>query len=184
MNASKPKVKYIFLKAVLAVFGVIWLIVGAVILAFVFEGSFNKWFGEWIGDWVGIVVSGIFFIAGIACVTALFIIQKRAKIKFKQSEMLKSYVALIGNKKSVPIKWLAQKMNISQEQVIKDLYQAKSCGAFIDGHIDENVNILLFPNDNSAGTIKIVMCKNCGVGVEIIMGYENKCTYCGAALND
>jgi len=126
---------------------------------------------------VAIPLSVVLFAVGITC---LIIYYK----KLKKAKMIESYIGFIGNKKSVPIKWLAQKKNISWEQVMADLYKTMSCGIFTDGYIDEKNDVLLFPNDNSVGTLKIVLCKNCGAGVEIMTGYAGICTYCSTTVSD
>ena len=127
---------------------------------------------------VPVITVGSFSCAvGIYCFITYSFIRSRAK-KFN------TYRVLIGNQKSVPIQWLSKKMNISQHKVLKDLRTAMSDGFFHDGHIDENRNLLLFPNDNSIGTIKTVICQNCGGGVELMSKYSGKCPYCGTIVND
>jgi len=132
---------------------------------------------EGASPWPLISVGAFGSAAGIYCFATCFYIRSRIK-KFN------AYRALIGNQKSVPIQWLSQKRNVSQEKVLKDLRKAMSNGYFHDGHIDENRNILLFPNDNSIGTIKTVICQNCGGGVELMSKYAEKCPYCGTMVND
>ena len=164
-------------------FGSTYFLLGAVSLVFVLEGSFSTWVGKWVNDWVGFAMAGSFFVAGIACISAFAAMQRRAKATAKQMQLFDSYLALIGNEKSIPLQWLAQKKNISQEQVETDLALAMSRGFFANGHIDRRMGTLLFPNTNVAGTTKRLLCQGCGAGIESITGITTRCPYCQAVVD-
>ena len=89
---------------------------------------------------------------------------------------------MIGNQKSIPIQWLAERLHYSQQKVIEDLREAIAWGLFPDAYIQEKTGMLLFPGDDVLGAVKTVLCPNCGAGSEVIVGYPAKCKYCGFAL--
>ena len=172
----------------LAVFGFVSLLVGTLYLVFVVSGSLNNMGGDEVDDelynLVGIIFIVFFYAVSIACITVFIVMLRKSKRAARQEDMIRSYIALIGNKKNIPIKWLAQQRNISQEKVVTELFQVMSRGIFTNGYISEKTNTLFFPNDNSMGPIQFVTCRNCGAGVEIRAGYPGKCTYCSAAISD
>ena len=61
---------------------------------------------EGASRWPGIIMGSAFTLVSIFCFVKLFIISQRDK-KYSR------FAALIGNWKSIPIKWLADKMNCS-----------------------------------------------------------------------
>jgi len=165
------------LKVFLVVFGSIALLFGVFGLVDLVSGGQVVGTEEDVSYLTGIIMTTFSFAVGFGCFATFFMMLRQAKI-------IGYYIALIGNKKSIPIKWLAEKRNVSQEKVIKDLYKMMSRGVFTDGHIEENMNILLFPDENSIGEFKTVICKNCGGSVVIREGHEEKCTYCGARIRE
>lgn len=136
-------------------------------------------FGDMIegaSRWPGILFGSICCIASVFCFIKLFITNRREH-KFNK------YAALIGNRRSIPITWLADKMNCSKDKAIKNLYEAMSYGMFLEAYIDEKNELLLFPNYNAPGALKTVYCPNCGAGTEVMTGYYSKCKYCDFVLD-
>lgn len=167
MSATKR-----FLKIVLGMCGSIALFFGAIILPMSLFGDMI----EGASRWPGIIFGSVCTVSSIFCFIKLLVINRREK-RFSK------YAALIGNQKSIPIKWLADKMNCSKAKAIKNLHEAMSHGMFSDAYIDEESELLLFPNYNVHGALKTVYCPNCGAGTEIITGYYSKCKYCSFVLD-
>ena len=79
-------------------------------------------FGDMIegaSRWPGILFGSICCIASVFCFIKLFITNRREH-KFNK------YAALIGNRRSIPITWLADKMNCSKDKAIKNSHEAMS----------------------------------------------------------
>lgn len=146
-----------------------------------FVGGFSLCFGLILLPLVFFHISGAivclsFIGIGIFCFISIF-------IKNFRMRRFNIYVSLIGNKKSIEIKWLALKMNCDEEKAVKNLRYAISYGYFEDAYIDEGRGLVLFPNYNAAGAEKTIRCPNCGAFVDVITGYYSKCPYCGFVLD-
>ena len=145
---------------------------GLPFLIFSTFGKMVEGYSRWPGIIFGIVGTSI----GIFCIVKLIIIGNREK-------RINFLIALIGNQKSVPIQWLAEKKNTTVQNTINDLREAMSYGYFKDGIINEKENVLLFPNYNVSGATKTIICNNCGAGVEVMIGYYAKCPFCNKVLD-
>ena len=166
------KTNNLILKAALSVGGSIALFFGGLMLPMSIFGDMV----EGASRWPGIITGSVFTIVSIFCFVKLFILNRRNK-RFNR------YTALIGNQKSIPIKWLSDKMNCTTEKTILNIREAMSYGLFADAYIDEKNELLLFPNYNAYGALKTVYCTNCGAGSEVMTGYYSKCKYCGFVLD-
>lgn len=159
-------------KIVLGTIGGITLFWGGMMLPMCIFGDMV----EGASRWPGIIIGSLFTLVSIFCFVKLYITSQRDK-KYNR------YAALIGNQKSIPIKWLADKMNCNTEQAICNIREAISYGLFSDAYIDEKSQRLLFPNYNAHGAVKTVTCPNCGAYTNIITGYYSECKYCGFAID-
>lgn len=122
------------------------------------------------------------FIVGMVFVTVAAFCFIMAFRVIKREHKYNHYAALIGVRKKIPLNWIAQKMNKTVTEVIKDLHKAVSFGLFPNAHIDEKNGYLLFPN-RDLGAMETVICPNCGAGVDIMTGYQSNCNFCGVILN-
>ena len=131
---------------------------------------------EGVSRWPGIIFGSICITLSVFCFLKLFTTNRRER-KFSM------YAAIIGQQKSVPIKWLAEKMKCNEDITIKNLREAMVHGMFTDGHIDERSGLLLFPNFNVHGASVTVICSKCGAGVKAMTGYYAQCPYCEFVLD-
>ena len=161
-----------YLKIALGMCGGISLFFGGIMLPACLFGSMV----EGASRCPGVIFGSICIVVSLFCFIKLFLINRR-------DQKFNNYAALIGNQKSIPIKWLADKMNCSQERAIKNLRRAMSYGMFSDAYIDEENGLLLFPNYNAHGALKTIYCPNCGAVTEVMIGYYSKCKYCGFVLD-
>jgi hypothetical protein len=102
-------------------------------------------------------------------------------VAWRNNKLLQKYTGLITVKKKLPLEYLALNTGKSLQKVAADFRKLIGKGSF-SGAIITDDNFILFPNCG-IGSLQTVKCKNCGGFTDITVGYDSKCTYCGAALD-
>lgn len=94
------------------------------------------------------------------------------------------YKAAIENHNIYKANEIAKYMGKAEETVINDILRMISEGLFPDFKFDMQTKTVML-NDDAMRRIpsKAIECDSCGASVTVFEGMQNKCEYCGEALN-
>ena len=94
------------------------------------------------------------------------------------------YKSAVENNNLYTVNNIAKVVKLPEETIIKDLLQMITYGFFPELKFDPKAKTLK-PNDSAMANImsRAVECNSCGATVTVFDGKQNKCEYCGEALN-
>lgn len=136
----------------------------------------------------------LFFIGG-----GVFIIRTSKKMQI-QGEKFKKYISIVINNNETSIDNIAAYMNISCEEVVRDLQTMIDKGYFLNAYVDlssrefvtrtreyEPINVNGSSSFNEVQEekpkMKVVVCRNCGGNNTILEGEVSECEFCGSPLS-
>lgn len=136
--------------------------------------TIGSWMGKLMGD------GALFFTALIVAVVVGFLWEKRNLRK-------REYFSMIDNHRISSLDKIASSLSLSYEQVEKDIRKMIQKGFFGLAHIDNMTRSIVLPNEDVDISTKVVttsvICPTCGATNNVSSIGENKCEYCGTALN-
>ena len=105
----------------------------------------------------------------------------------KQNARRREYLAYIDNHRILSLDKIATSMNLSYEQVEKDIEKMIQQGFFGISHIDRVTRSIVLPvngvNIHTQVTETTQKCPTCGADCKVSSIGNNKCEYCGTVLN-
>ena len=119
----------------------------------------------------------IFGCSAIFGIPAYVFYQKSKNLKIKIDELM-TYDDLVMIRNITSIKKLSEKLNVSEEKVLKFVSEMIRQNQ-LDAYIKDEKEIIL---KNVNRRTESVQCKNCGAENPYIEGRENICEYCGSIL--
>ncbi len=112
-----------------------------------------------------------------------------------QGEKFKKYISIVINNKETSIDNITAYMNISCEEVVRDLQTMIDKGYFLNAYVDlssreyEPINVngssSLNEVQEEKPKMKVVVCRNCGGNNTntILEGEVSECEFCGSPLS-
>lgn len=105
----------------------------------------------------------------------------------KRNSRRREYFSMIDNHRISSLDKIASSFSLSYEQVEKDVRKMIQQGFFGLAHIDNAARSIVLPNEDVDINTKVVttsvICPTCGATNNVSSIGENKCEYCGTALN-